>query len=49
MVNLLLRLYNPPKNTIFVDHQDIKGYSLKNTSHLNCLRTARKFFIFHHD
>lgn len=29
LVNLLLRLYNPPKNTIFIDHQDIRDIPLK--------------------
>ncbi len=29
LVNLLLRIYNPPKNTIFMDHQDIRNLPLK--------------------
>mgnify|MGYP003773748719 CR=1 FL=1 len=29
LVNLLLRLYNPPKNTIFIDHHDIRDVPLK--------------------
>lgn len=30
LVNLLLRLYNPPKNSIFIDDNDIRGVPLKN-------------------
>ncbi|MBT2654705.1 ABC transporter ATP-binding protein [Bacillus sp. ISL-18] len=29
LVHLLLRLYNPPKNTIFIDHHDIHDVPLK--------------------
>ncbi|WP_462411490.1 ABC transporter ATP-binding protein [Neobacillus sp. Marseille-QA0830] len=29
LVNLLLRIYNPPKNTIFIDKQDIRDIPLK--------------------
>jgi ATP-binding cassette, subfamily B, multidrug efflux pump len=29
LANLLLRIYNPPKSTIFIDHQDIRDISLK--------------------
>jgi ATP-binding cassette subfamily B protein len=29
LVNLLLRLYNPPKNSIFIDDHDIRDVSLK--------------------
>ncbi|MGN7296959.1 ABC transporter ATP-binding protein [Ferdinandcohnia sp. SAFN-114] len=29
LVNLLLRIYNPPRNTIFIDHTDIRDIPLK--------------------
>ncbi len=29
LVNLLLRVYNPPKNSIFIDHHDIRNIPIK--------------------